>query len=301
MRQLAVAVALIALLALPVTAAAEPDPTTCSGYPQPRVGVEIQSWWQDRSSEAFPGRHIHIFTCWPTGVVSGTLGLDLRIQTHAQPTGNYFKRLRATDGGGSNVFPVQTSGFTPLDDAGNMVQWIHKDINTSSLSTGLHEIRLAGYVRQTRSTPSTSDDFDQLVSSDLPLFVRSMSGGATSRDYVEARSWYPSFNYTNERYRNRLSDWLQPKTGSFVARFQCASPSGVDGKRQVIAVDPSYHDLNLGAVLFDKAGEGYADVIVPALPTGAHKIVARCEGGPYSLNGHDGTSTGVLAINFTVN
>lgn len=274
-------------------AQAASDPNTCSGYPEPRVGVEIQGWWQDRVGEAFPGRHIHIFTCWPTGVVSGVVGADMKIQTHAQPPGAYFSRLRATDGGGSNVFPAQTSGFTALDANGDMVQWVHKDISTDGLSTGLHEIRLAGYVRQ-------PGGFDQLVSSGLPLFVRSLSGGATSRDYVESRGWYPGFNYTNARYRNRLSDFLNPVPGLWTPTFQCASPSGENADQMTVTIDPGFHTGNPGTTVFTYPGETTKKLSIDTtgLTLGTHKIVTLCAA-TANLSGHDGTSTGVLAINFT--
>lgn len=296
----AVALAVTALLPMAAPVAAAPDPVTCAGYPEPRVGVEIQGWWQDRTGEEFPGRHIHVYVCWPTGVVSGVVGVDMKIQTHRQPAGNFFKRLRATDGGGGDVFTPMTSGFNALDANGDMVQWVHKDISTDGLSSGLHEIRLAGYVRQTAGTASTGDDFDQLVSSDLPLFVRSMSGGATSRDYVEARGWYPGFNYTNARYLKRLSDFLNPVPDLWTPTFQCASPSGENADQMTVTLDPGFHVGNPGTTLFTYPGETTKKLSIDTtgLTLGTHKIVTLCAASA-NLSGHDGTSTGVLAINFT--
>ncbi len=246
----------------------------------------------DASGEAFPGRHIHEFVCWPTGVVSGVVHVDIKVQTHAQPAGAYVSRLRATDGGGGNVFPAMTSGFSPIDASGNMVQWIGEDIDTDLLSDGLHEIRLATYVRQA--------GFDQLVSSDLPLFVRTMSGGATSRDYVEGRAWYPGFLYTNARYKKRLSDFLTPVPDLWQPTFQCASPSGENADSMTVAIDPHYHDGDPGWVLFTYPGETTKQLSIDTtgLLPGGHKIVETCAARA-NLSGHDGTSTGVLAINFT--
>ena len=35
------------LIAWPLSAArSAPDPTTCTGYPEPRVYMESQSWWE---------------------------------------------------------------------------------------------------------------------------------------------------------------------------------------------------------------------------------------------------------------
>lgn len=280
---------LVALL-LPASVHAAPDLGSCSGYAEPRVGVELQGWWRDRVGEAFPGRHIHVYVCWPTGAVSGTVHLDLKVQTHAQPAGTYIKRLRATDGSGSDVFPAMTSGFAPIVD-GAMVQVIGKDIDTDRLSTGLHEIRLAAYVRQA--------GFDQLVSSGLPLFVRSMSGGATSRDYVEARGWYPGFNYTNARYKKRLADFLTPVPDLWQPTFQCASPSGENADEMTVAIDPRYHDGDPGLVVLHNLGETTKTLAIDTtgLAPGIHKIVTSCAA-TANLSGHDGTSTGVLAINF---
>lgn len=285
---------LVLLVSLLPSQALAADPVACTGYPEARVGVEIQAWWQDLdTNEAFPGRHVHLFTCWPTGPVSGTVHLDLKLQTHAQLAGAYVSRVRATDGGGGDVFPALTSGFTPIDANGNMVQWLARDIDTSRLSDGLHEIRLAAYVQSVNQ---------QLVSSDLPLFVRTMSGGATSRDYVEARGWYPSFDYDNARYRTRLADFLTPKSGLWQPTFQCTSPSGATAGSFIVAVDPNYHALNPGTVVLDYPGEATRTLSIDTtqFADGPHKIVARCGATANFGSTLHGINTGVLAINFTI-
>lgn len=268
------------------------DPVSCTGYLEPRVGVEIQAWWRDRTGEAFPGRHVHVFVCWPTGVVTGIVGLDMKVQTHGQPAGTFVKRLRATDGSGVNAFPAMTSGFTPIV-GGAMTQWVHKDINTANLSSGLREIRLAAYVDQ--------GDFDQFVSSGLPLFVRTMSGGSTSRDRVESRGWYPVFLYDNARYEKRLSDFLTVKSGIWNPTVGCASPSGETGDLFTVNLNPSFHSLNSGIQVLSYAGEATRTLNIDTrtLPNGINKIVIGCEASA-NLSGHDGFNRGVLAIDFKV-
>ena len=273
-------------------APAAPDPVTCAGYPEPRVGTEIQAWWKGVNDPT--EQHIHLFTCWPTGVVTGTVHLDLKLQTHEQLPGARVTRVRATDGGGGEVFPAITSGFTPIDASGNMVQWLTRDINTTGLSSGLHEIRLAAYVQSTEQ---------QLVSSDLPLFVRSMSGGDTSRDYVEARGWYPApWEYDNIRYLRRLADFQTPKSGIWSPVFQCTSPSGATADSFVVAIDPNRHAGIPGWIVNDTVGESTKTLSIDTtkLTDGPHKIVGRC-GGTHDFGGTlNGTNTGVLAINFSV-
>lgn len=273
---------------------AAPDPNTCVGYPEPRVGVEIQAWWQSAVGEAYPGRHTHLFTCWPTGVVTGTVHLDLKLQTHAQPPGAKVTRVRATDGGGADVFPAITSGFNAIDANGNLLQWLTADINTTGLSAGLHEIRLAAY---------TQANVQQLVSSDLPLFVRSLSGGATSRDYVEARGWYPDpWGYLNARYQKRLADFLTPKSGIWSVTFQCTSPSGATADHFIVTLDPNFHNLFAGKIVHESFAESTKtiDIDTTQLADGPHKVVALC-GGTHDFGGAlNGTDTGVLAINFMV-
>ena len=279
-----------------VQAAAAPDPVACTGYPEPRVGTEIQAWWRDTdTAEAFPGRHVHLFTCWPAGAVDGTVHLDLKLQTHAQLPGSHVSRVRATDGGGADVFPPLTSGFNPIDSNGNLVQWLTRDIDTTKLSSGLHEIRLAAYVQ--------GPDNQQLVSSDMPLFVRSMSGGATSRDYVEARGWYPApWEYQNARYRTRLADFLTPKSGIWQPTFQCTSPSGAAADDFTVSIDPSYHMLMPGIVAHHSSGESTQKLSIDTtqLADGRHKIAALC-GGTHEFGATlNGVNTGVLVVDFVV-
>jgi hypothetical protein len=79
-----------------------PDPVTCEGYPEKRVYLENQSWWEPQPGPAsHPGTgdqgHIHVGTCFPLfQKVSGeTLSFDLDLQLHNMP-GHAF-RLRVDD------------------------------------------------------------------------------------------------------------------------------------------------------------------------------------------------------------
>ena len=85
-----VGVALLAgALTLGQASSAAPDPVNCTGYPEPRVYLENQSWWTPQVGPASDPRtgsvgHIHIGTCFPLyQKLSGdTLHLDIDVKLH---------------------------------------------------------------------------------------------------------------------------------------------------------------------------------------------------------------------------
>ena len=74
-------------------ARAAPDPLTCQGYPEKRVYLESQSWWEpQKGPPEHPGTgkqgHIHVETCFPlyqTLGGTGTIGFDITIRLHNMP------------------------------------------------------------------------------------------------------------------------------------------------------------------------------------------------------------------------
>lgn len=72
--------------------AAAPDPTACTGYPEPRIYLENQSWWTPQPGpDDHPGTgktgHIHVGMCFPIyqTITSDTLHLDVTIKLHNMP------------------------------------------------------------------------------------------------------------------------------------------------------------------------------------------------------------------------
>lgn len=87
---LALAALVLATSSTPATTA--PDRVNCTGYPEPRIFLENQSWWEpqarDPADPDHPGTgkqgHIHVGTCFPLyQQLSGdTLHLDINLKLH---------------------------------------------------------------------------------------------------------------------------------------------------------------------------------------------------------------------------
>src|SRR5215210_8747802 len=72
---------------LPGVARATHAPGTCDGYPQPRVFLESQAWWQTAPS-AFGSDfgHVHAGTCFPyLQSISGVVPFDVVTKLHDNP------------------------------------------------------------------------------------------------------------------------------------------------------------------------------------------------------------------------
>lgn len=77
------ALAAIAAVAQATTGRATPDPVACTGYPEPRIYLESQSWWTPQQTSGQVG-HIHVGLCYPLyqSLSGDTLHLDITVKLH---------------------------------------------------------------------------------------------------------------------------------------------------------------------------------------------------------------------------
>src|SRR5574338_1040135 len=63
------------------------NPVDCSGYPEPRVFLEVQDWWlQTPGASGTSFGHVHVGTCFPYGAtLSGPVAFDVRGVMHDNP------------------------------------------------------------------------------------------------------------------------------------------------------------------------------------------------------------------------
>jgi hypothetical protein len=280
---------------------AVPDPLTCVGYPEPRVWIEEQGWWQDSTGEAFPGRHVHVGTCWPVGAITGTFSTTLRVILHAQPSGAKITGARISECGTSgscsgNPWPNSGSPlpkWNPIDSNGDMVQMVPMSFNTTGWSTGGHEMRLAVFVDQ----PSGAKQF---VSGGWPLFVGQVI--PFSRGYVESRGWYTKFEYINARYHSGLAALLNPVPETWRPVVECARPSGHAAITSASAhVDPNMHEGNKGIIYpFATSGKVTLSINTTGLAQGIHRLVIVCGAKANLSSIANGTDSGVMNIPFKV-
>ena len=91
MRLRAAVIALLSLPAVlsPTSASAAPDPLACTGYPEPRVFVDVQSWWQNDPARGLNGTdegNAHMGACLPERqTISAPTVIDMRFVMHENP------------------------------------------------------------------------------------------------------------------------------------------------------------------------------------------------------------------------
>ncbi|MEK6719427.1 MAG: hypothetical protein AABZ33_02010 [Chloroflexota bacterium] len=280
MKRLGICIAIAALL----------FPSAVSTAATPCAPIEAQAWWL-APDEAAPGRHTHIATCFPTGVVSGRITFPITVKWHAQPLGATATRVRI-QADGSNIWS-QTSGLPVVGGVADVGVTINATIDTDRLSTGRHELRFAAATRQ-------PDDQTQLVSSGWQLCVRSCTPRLTrsADNWTEARGWYTGgIGYENARFLTALP--VGPVTGTWRPTVQCAAPSGASPSMCEVYLDPDFHHGSAGTLLYhaDGAAKTTLAIDTAALATGTHKLVIRTDAQSASPRGVD---SGVMVVSFTV-
>ena len=124
----------------PSKAVLNPDPKTCEGYPEKRVYLEAQSWWEAQAGPAsHPGTgkqgHIHVGTCFPLyqKLTASTLHLDVFVQLHNLPSQiNNFQVDVETGGDGSNIFHSIVPGFRRTCPTADCNEWVSIDLPLKS-------------------------------------------------------------------------------------------------------------------------------------------------------------------------
>lgn len=308
-------IALAALLVLTVgRAGASPaagDPVTCAGYPEPRIYLESQSWWEPQPGPAtHPGTgmqgHIHVGTCFPLyqHVSGDVLHLDIDVKLHNLPGSPSKIRLAAngdTTWNSGVVVPACPSATCethysidfPLASL-HYRGWRELDPYLNVSTTDGHVQR--GYAHWSvffdvpRPDPPADDPYAVVEDVGGDTWYDGVVGGATgkySAAFIERASipW------------DEATGALRPLSGtwSVAARFEAS---------HVFAyVDPALHAMppSHGVVVLDSVipHQGYLartlTIDTTALADGPHRLLV----GSGNV-GTNGTNTGVIVIPFLV-
>ena len=261
-----------------VTAGPTDPRVTCEGYPEPRVFLETQDWWDPIPVLNTLG-HVHLGMCFPVGqTVSGIVEFDLRVLLHDNK--GTLARVKEQDDKSEEhmlLFP----NITP-PDGGLREYWFEADINTGDMADGLRTFRWYADVEHVNGNTQTAR-------MQLPLNVRNASGGGDDPSAGELRfmNWY--------RVASPSRDWgyvgpvidqipLTPISGTWQVEINC-SVNG-DGNspgihRSLAHIDPSFHAMppNPGTTVLDVEGahNGTLDIDTTALANGPHKLAVRCQ------------------------
>jgi hypothetical protein len=287
---------LSALLITPLLAAptvfAAPNPVTCEGYPEQRVFLESQAWW-NRDGLTFPqavGHHVHVGMCTPVDgqVVTGSsIHFDVRVILHDQVGAVTSVRYADWD----SVKQTKTVNFNQNDTP----YWIGFDIPIGSWSTGRHEIRWTANVPDEQ--PDVSGSQRMFNSTGWQLCVRSctnVGGNNRATNWTEARGWYQDHNYANARFRSTVP--RNPLSGNWTFNIEATKGSGgLTTKEWGVFIDPDFHNNNAGRTIARGTGpSGLRTLTVDTrtLSNGIHRLV---------IVSSDGKNAGVQLVTFQVN
>lgn len=229
----------------------------CTGYPEHRVWLETHSWWIEKG-EAFPGRHIHLGTCFPLGqlITGPTLGLDVYVLSHNQPgTITYVRASR------ESVVVLKVPVNWPCAVATCEFPVLHMNVPLAS-ETGNIEIRL------TANIDHNAFNHRQYNTTRWRIYHSSTSGGYVKRS--GAAGWYDGYEnaYLEDAFALRLA-------ASCVSGVQTFTAKGDSGDKVIVAVDPNSHAGDPGLVLTPSGGTYTLDT--SQLEPGWHKLFVRDE------------------------
>lgn len=302
MKKLGAIIAAVAILVLSsAPAVAAPDPLACTGYPQARVFVEAQTWWLRT-----PGKtgtdfgHVHLGACLPSEqVVSGTVGLDIRVIMH-ESHGAKFDRIEPV--AKTDAQETTLGSYTSLrgltTDTGTVTGWQRIDIDTTRYGLdGRNELRLRAWAR-------TPDGNLMHVSLNSLWDIR--NGKAVNPidrlPFQRFKGWYSDpVGYCEPRITSKVV----PAPVSGIWSVNVAWVNHADSlpiTRRNASLDADAHAGIPGTVLVDAAGPGSATLSIDTtkLSNGPHRLALRADCDVASGTHAGSTNSGVGVVVFIV-
>ena len=245
----------------------------CSGYPEPRIFYETQSWWEPLPVVGGQG-HIHLGTCWPhRQTVRGTVRLDLRVLLHFQA--GTIVQFKVQDDFSAN-YRSQVS--IPIVYADESIVEHTMFIDTSLQPDGLRQWRIYVYVNHPNGNSQRAKAMYQVRVDNVPGSENEV--GPQYADYGGS-GWYveagpPTTDWGYQSARIDAGD--QPAIGACVPdlwTFDVDMPS--TSTEHLVTVDPHFHAGDIGLVLHSgpNAYDGPVTLDTRALTDGWHKLVVH--------------------------
>lgn len=268
-----------------------PNPLTCTGYPERRIFLEVQSWWDGTNTNGMA--HVHAGTCFPLGqTVHGVVRLDTRITMHDNP-GHLF--ALSTDLF-TNGLGTGDNNYIKLDRycSGTCQFWVTSYVDTRGALDGWHEIRIKARVR-------FADERRQMTSTGWVVRTENGNAYGSSRDATGAvigRGWYEGDGYQNPDIRSMSSVLGGPVSGTWTVNVRLG-PGGQGFAPTFTAayVDPDFHMGSEGWRVLSRLTTylGPLAIDTTRLANGPHRLVLRVE------SEHNGEMLdGILVLPFTV-
>jgi hypothetical protein len=268
----------------------EPADHPVVNYPEQRVFLEAQGWWDDRDDDGQVARfgdseHLHIGTCFPLQkTVKGTVRLDMRVVGHNLPAGAKLDHTRLHDAGQKHYGDIRydhvvAKGEHDVTIWRKNVQW-----NSKQAKDGLREIRFLTFVKR-------PDGAEIHASTGWCVNVQNgkkdSNDGSCGRRLTEGRGWYDCLEYKISRF----DGWTYPYAGipagkpySLPVTGQDGAPFGGGGDdavtRHWLRVDPAFHSGTLGTLVSEHLGAHRNEKLtIPGsvLTPGIHRLFLMTE------------------------
>lgn len=279
-RRLAVGI-LAALVTIPLLAnvvAAAPDPLTCTGYPEPRVFIETQDWWEPIPELGGLG-HIHAGACFPLGqTVSGMLHLDYRVIFHNNK--GTLEKIQVEDAGVDTVVLRLRPNLTPPDGM-DSTYWFGLDIDTTKFLDGQRNLRIHTVLRHANGNEENA----------RPIMPIDIENGKPDNDdnttWIKPTSWYKEddgvtlldWSYLNANMR-RDTFPTAPVSGTWRPVLKATNNGNITPATPAIAlseafIDPDFHHGSEGIRVLTYSGAYSAALPIDTtqLANGPHKLV----------------------------
>lgn len=294
-------------------------------YPEERVFLEAQGWWDDRDDDGQVARfgdseHLHIGACFPLQkTVGGTVRLDLRVVAHNAPPGAEIDYTRFHDPTGTIEQEIRYDRLIAAGET-DVTLWRTVQWNSTTAKDGLREVRLLTFLNR--------PDGAEIHAStgwcvDVENGTKDTNEGSCGRRLTEGRGWYDCFEYKISRF----DEWTYPYGGIPAGQPYSIRMTGQDGApfggggddlvtRHWLRVDPNFHSSDLGTLIFEHAGEHRDETVtIPgsSLTPGVRKLFLMTERDgrcttvstgsvfPNQLIPQDGIISGGLSVPIKVN
>lgn len=269
-----------ALIVAGIPAGPAPDPVTCAGYPEPRVFIESQDWW-DPIPELGGLGHIHSGACWPLAqTLTGMVHVDLRVVFH----NNHGTLLRVTveDVGPDTQLLRINVNYTPPSGQDSTL-WVPLDFDSRGMLDGQRLLRIHTVLEHANGNLEDARPV-------IPVIVDNGKRDANMSKYkwINPSAWYKEIEPSPD------VDWGYLGPQMSLATFPTAPVSGVwsprlkavlNGKtsgapaisRSEVFIDPDFHNGSEGIVVSRTSGalDGTLpiDTVALGLTNGLHRLV----------------------------
>lgn len=299
---------------------AAPDPVNCTGYPEPRIYLENQSWWDPQQKNwndpNHPGTgevgHIHMGMCFPLyqRLSGDTVHLDVTVKLHDIP--GTPGRIVA---GFYGDVPGPDLPSVPRCQTGDCTYTVPLDVRLTQLQySGWREFMI--FLPITNYNADGSFNTKQYNVTRWSVYVDrpqppSPTAGACPACVEDAGgdSWYRSGGSAYARVNIKRSSipWdeatgnLKPVSGVWRPTVEYTTPG------EFAYIDPAFHAVppSKGTIVVEASSgpetKQFA-IDTTTLANGLHRLVIGSSlHSAASSVGPEGTNTGVLVIPFLVN